>query len=854
MSLDVASSTVAATVAWQWKCRIDEVCERFEDAWRQGGVPPAIEQYLDDPAVNPARRAALLAELLKVERELRQDRGEKPIAAEYLAKFPAHGLVVRSVFGEDRVGDYDLIAPIGEGGMGVVYHARHRRIGREVALKMIRAHALDDPSAVERFRLEARLAARLDHENIVTVYEAGFADGQHYYAMRYIVGRSLAEEIGKKPMSEARATRYLEQVARAVDFAHTQDVLHRDIKPRNILIDSHDRAVVTDFGLAKLLSMGTGATRTDDRLGTPPYMSPEQVRDPSRAGMSSDVYSLGATLYEALTGRPPFQAENPLEVYRQILDDEPTPPRTLNRRCSRDLETICMKCLEKEPGRRYASALQLAEDLRRVRSGTPILARRVGPIERMRKLAARYPTAALLLAVSAILLVTIGAVIQSRRVNATLERGDERNRAFITELTQFGESRLNEYPELQRELLNKALTYYHQFLKDRGADPDLVEDVASAYSQVARLSTLLGEPAGALNAHNTALKFRRGLVARSPSDRRFRSDLAETLHNIGILRLAAGDRPGSISAYREALALREALIASDPGCAAFVTRSISILLPEERALVGDLARSHGYIGDWEREGGLREDARNSYRKSRELRARLLETDPNDLLAKFQLARSESNAGTLEREAGRLREALQAHESAMKLQTELFAIGPEGVRKRLDEAFRASGRVPDVEFDNFLTDLAASKNALGVIYAEMGFREQAIDLHSDAFEKYDRLALEHPKFPNWDADRGWTSTYLGILREDATDLELGRTIFQALLDTNPHVLRNRAGMARNRSAEGERLLKEGLVADARPLLEFARKEQEQLVRYRPNNGDYRIDLDRTVEALRRARGR
>ena len=213
---------------------------------------------------------------------------------------------MRSVFGEDHVGDYDLISPIGEGGMGVVYLARHRKIGREVALKMIRPYCIDDSSAVDRFRLEAQLAARLDHENIVTVYEAGLADGQHFYAMRYIVGQSLTEVIGRRPIDADRAARIIEQVARAVDYAHTSDVLHRDVKPRNILIDARDRAYVTDFGLAKALShVGTGATRTDDRLGTPPYMSPEQVRDPSRAGVASDVYSLGATLYECLTGWPP---------------------------------------------------------------------------------------------------------------------------------------------------------------------------------------------------------------------------------------------------------------------------------------------------------------------------------------------------------------------------------------------------------------------------------------------------------------------------------------------------------------------------------------------------------------------
>ncbi|MDB5350500.1 MAG: hypothetical protein JWN86_1747 [Planctomycetota bacterium] len=862
MSVDLRSSTVAATVAWQWKSRVDDVCERFEDAWRNG-EDPKLEAYLNDPAVSPARRAALLSELLKLERELRQNRGETPVAAEYIARFPSYAVVVRSIFGEDRVGDYDLIAAIGEGGMGVVYHARHRKIGREVALKMIRPHFLDDASAIERFRLEAQLAARLEHEHIVTVYEAGQADGHHYYAMRYIVGQSLSEVIGKKPMDEYRAAGYLEQVARAVDFAHTHDVLHRDLKPRNILIDARDRAVVTDFGLAKILSLGTGATRSDDRLGTPPYMSPEQVRDPSRAGVASDVYSLGASLYEALTGRAPFLAENPLEIYRQILDVEPLSPRSMNKRCGRDLETICLKCLEKDPGRRYASALQLADDLGRFRARVPILARRVGPVERLRKLTRRHPTAAALVAVTAVAALAIAGVVQSRRSKAIVGQSEARARAAIDLIFQFGETRLNDRPDLQKELLENLLRYYEGFLTQRGDDPELADDIAATFTRVAQLNDALGFRPAALKAHQHALELHRRLVDRYPEDRQRRSKLAGTLHDLGVLHREIGHRDSAIVAYQEALAIREALVESDRSCRAFLHDDPPpVLSHRDRALIGDLARSHGYIGDWEREGGRRDEAARSYEKAHTLRAKLAANDPADLLAKYQLARSENNAGIFHREGNRPNDANASHSRAAELQQELVAVGPVEAKARLAATFLASGRLPDVEYDDFRSDQAASQNYLGVLLASSGLYDEALGMHVAAAEKYDALASEHPGLTRWDADRAWTATYLGELRNSTDDLEVGRVLFEKLLAADPSVTLLRAGMARNEYARG--VVAEGLGreaeadalwelartrrAEARVVWESARKVQEQLLTEQPRNFDFRLDLERTRAAL------
>jgi serine/threonine protein kinase len=216
--------------------------------------------------------------------------------------------------------------------MGIVYRARHRAMQREVVLKVIRPRWLDDSSAIDRFRLEAQLAARLEHEHIASVYEAGQVDGQHFYTMRYIEGRSLAEVIAGRPLDNRSAAMYIEQVARAVDHAHTRNILHRDIKPSNILIAEGGCAYIADFGLAKLLGQAGETLMTGSGgLGSPPYMSPEQWRDPARAGHGSDIYSLGATLFEALTGRPPFRPENLAELQALVLQAEPAQPRSVTR-------------------------------------------------------------------------------------------------------------------------------------------------------------------------------------------------------------------------------------------------------------------------------------------------------------------------------------------------------------------------------------------------------------------------------------------------------------------------------------------------------------------------------------------
>ena len=316
-------------------------------------------------------------------------------------------------------GRYELLEEIGRGGMGVVYKARQAALDRIVALKMILAGEYADPAERRRFIREAQLAARLTHPQIVQVFDVGELDGRPYLAMEYVPGGSLADRLSHGPLAPQVAARLASVLARAIDHAHQQGVIHRDLKPANILLPQPKDDVcdckVADFGLAKAASSdgpARPAAPSTAVLGTPSYMSPEQAGSRAHAiSPQTDVYALGAILYESLTGRPPFQGDSPLETLEQVLALEPVPPSRLQPKTPRDLETICLKCLAKEPARRYATAAALADDLDRHLSGRPIAARRAGPLERTVKWSRRRPAVALLLAALALTVVVSFAAV-----------------------------------------------------------------------------------------------------------------------------------------------------------------------------------------------------------------------------------------------------------------------------------------------------------------------------------------------------------------------------------------------------------------------------------------------------------
>jgi serine/threonine protein kinase len=276
-------------------------------------------------------------------------------------------------------GDYELLSEVARGGMGVVYRARQVSLNRIVALKLILAGNLAGSEEVARFKREAEAAAKLDHPHIVPIYEIGEHDGHHYFSMGFVTGRTLAEELATGPMDPRRAAQLLAQVAAAVEYSHQQGVIHRDLKPANILLDGKGGPRVTDFGLAKRIEGDSELTRSGQILGTPAYMPPEQAAGKlDEVGPRADVYALGAILFAMLTGRPPFQAANPIDTLLQVLHHEPLAPKRVNPSLDRDIETICLKCLQKRPDDRYPTAQALKEDLIRYLERKPIHARRAG--------------------------------------------------------------------------------------------------------------------------------------------------------------------------------------------------------------------------------------------------------------------------------------------------------------------------------------------------------------------------------------------------------------------------------------------------------------------------------------------
>jgi len=335
-------------------------------------------------------------------------------------------------------GDYELIEEIARGGMGVVFKARQIGLNRMVALKVIRASHLASEADLARFRQEAQTVASLKHPNIVAIHEVGDFDGQPYFSMDYIEGQNLAELVREKPLSAARAAAYLKTVAEAIHYAHERGILHRDLKPSNVLIDHADQPHVTDFGLAKRLNnseLGTGnseLTLSGQVLGSPNFMPPEQAAGRHRElTPASDVYSLGALLYHLLTGRPPFLADNIPATLRMVSETDPVAPRLLVPTVSRDLETICLKCLEKDPRRRYATAQELADEFDRFLRDEPIRARPVAPAEKFWRWCRRHPIIAALTGVIGVLLLAVALI--STAAAARLQRANREGQEKLRE-------------------------------------------------------------------------------------------------------------------------------------------------------------------------------------------------------------------------------------------------------------------------------------------------------------------------------------------------------------------------------------------------------------------------------------
>ena len=451
-------------------------------------------------------------------------------------------------------GDYELLEEIGRGGMGVVYKARQRSLNRLVAVKMILSGWLANTTEVDRFRREAQAVARLDHPNIVPIYEVGVHQGQHYFSMKLIEGNNLSQDLPVYRTNRQTAALLLAQVARAVNHAHERGIIHRDLKPENILLDAGKQPHVTDFGLAKRLDGSVTVARTGGVVGTASYMSPEQAAAQGhQLSAATDIYSLGAILYEMLTGQPPFRGQTIMETLRQVVERDPACPRTLDSRIERDLETICLKSIDKRPQRRYLSAAALADDLDNWRTIKPIRARRVGQAEQLLLWCRRRPVAAALLAVAAALLllvvgVTVAGAIYIRNANFAAKIAEDK----VQEAKYSDLSTIESVEEIEQQ--QKMLAAARQEYKDWFATKRVLE------KPKAELALKQHEKSRALDY---------------PSDMRKAARFAEIEDFMAVLELLDKRRPGPQDTdvrqwewyYLRALAARQSLV--EPGEADF---------------------------------------------------------------------------------------------------------------------------------------------------------------------------------------------------------------------------------------------------------------------------------------------
>jgi tetratricopeptide (TPR) repeat protein len=551
----------------------------------QAGVPDELRQRLE--------REVLLCRMI---RELLPKAAAGASTQQGSALLP-ESQVLAAVL-PTRVGRFQIHRELGRGSFGVVYQAYDPRLGREVALKVPHPEITLSPALRARFRQEARAAATLDHPNLVPVYEAGEENGDCYIASAYCPGVNLAAWLRQRSerVPYQMAARIIAALAGAVEHAHRRGVLHRDLKPANVMLEMGNGTLstdgvlgfvprVTDFGLAKVLHETAGAeapgglTQSGVIMGTPNYMAPEQAEGSSKAlGPTADIYALGVVLYELLTGRPPFQADTPLSTLLQVRQCEPLSPARLRPSLPRDLETICMKCLQKDPRRRYPSAAVLEEDLRRYLAGEPILARRTGSFARLALWCRRKPglSATIAIAVLAIVVVTLfsfgrvmrerdRAELRRREAVANLKKARE---AVDRMLTRVSEERLKDIPQVEpvrRALLEDALEFYRGFARQAHGDPEVLLETSQAYGRLGRTYSAFGLTDDAEGCLREARAIQERLVAASPSVAIYRRELALSIAELAGVWGETGRTSESLDAFRQVLAMLEQLAAADAG-------------------------------------------------------------------------------------------------------------------------------------------------------------------------------------------------------------------------------------------------------------------------------------------------
>jgi tetratricopeptide (TPR) repeat protein len=558
---------------------------------------------------------------------------------------------------------------LGAGGMGVVYLARQVSLNRAVALKVLRGGRLAAPEDRLRFRFEAEAVARLQHPNIVQVFQVGEEQGSPWLLLEYVAGGTLAGRISREPLPQRRAAELLETLARAVHAAHLRGIVHLDLKPANVLLSVDGAPKISDFGLARPLTDNADLP-PDQWAGTPAYMSPEQawgatlLRD---VGPTADVYGLGAILYHLLAGRAPFVGGDSRQVMRRVWSEPPAAPRDVRPEVSADLEAICLKCLRKSAGERYPSAEALADDLRRFLDGYPALARPAGGLRKARMYVRRHPARAALLAVAVTVgvLLAAGGVLHHVRVNAALAEAKanlgQAQQAVDEILTQLGTQRLTVLPDsepVQRDVLLATLGFCQRLAAEHPRDPDVRHLAARARRQVADVQQVLGETDAAEASYSEARRLSAELHGEYPARPEFARELAVALNNQANLRQQL-DRPDeALAGYRAAVQLWDALAAAVP----------------TRESTRDAAVGRTNLGLALAEAGQIEDARKTFTQAIDALRKLPVTGESPGAVRDDLAAVLSNRAALAHDTGNLAAAAADLEEAHRL---LGAAGETG---------------------------------------------------------------------------------------------------------------------------------------------------------------------------------
>jgi serine/threonine-protein kinase len=734
-------------------------------AWRRG-TRASVETYLArQPGVEADAETVL--HLIYNEIVLRTEAGESPQREEYLNRFPhlAEQLELQfelegALWPESRprpgwgdttpdgfppppypahrpvIPGYSIIGELGRGGMGVVYRARQERLNRAVALKMILAGEHAPPEAAVRFLGEAEAVARLHHPNIVQVHAFGEHDGRPYLEMEYVAGGSLADRLDGTPWPAREAARVVETLARVMQEVHRLAIVHRDLKPANVLLTGDGRPKIADFGLAKWLDVESGLTRTDHVVGSPSYMAPEQAEGKAGAvGPAADVYALGAILYELLTGGPPFRAATALETLEQVKTAEPVTPRRLRPGLSRDLETICLKCLRKEPARRYDSASDLAEDLRRFGAGEPIRARPVVAWERAWRWCRREPAWATLAA--ALVAGFLGVATQWRRaekhlgevlnqralLGANLRREVAAHRALQEAHAREREQEARAREQETRAREQEARAREQEARRRAQARFQLGMDAVDGYTALARDDELRKDPRlEGLRKRllGSALKFYTELQKSLEADPtpQARSQLSEAFVRLGNIHSDIGAKREALAAHRRALAIQEALIAADPADHRMKSASV---------------RVSTRIGVFLRDLGLLDDAARSLVRGLAISEALVRDHPTVVSYKEELAWCFDNLGVVQAWSGRPAEAVRAQERALAIREALARDDPTSLRFRIDRAWSHQGLAAALDASG------RTAEALRHVAMAVGFYEEVVRHHPGGAAYRDPMA-------------------------------------------------------------------------------------------------------------------